>query len=232
MDEPLPESPEKPSRLEHLGLKSRRIRVGKSYSRFVHSMRILLPVFALGLVAIVMAWPDMEDAIEPLRKEELMPESIMVKNELLTPRYESTDSGGQPFTVTAAKAIQGIDNPNLVNLERPMADMMLKDGAWVAAEAAQGIYDQQGEKLTLSGSVKLFHDRGYQMETEDLRVDIKTRQAWSAMPVTAQGPEGRLVAEGLEADANAGTMVFTGPAKLTLEKANPVFTGRGKDKAP
>lgn len=193
------------------------VRSGKGYTRFVRSMRLLLPLAALVMTVVIVVWPDMEEKVVPLALEDVLPDqSESVRNELLSPRFESTDQDQQPYTITAARAIQSQDNPELVQLEQPMADMLMKDGAWIAIEAKNGVYEQNADRLFLHGAVKLFHDRGYQLETDELRVDMKTRQAWSDKPVQAQGPEATLEAAGLEGAAGDGVLIFTGPAKLVL----------------
>lgn len=210
---------DKAERFEQLTSGHRQTQVNRGYTRFVKSMRLILPLAALGLIAVVMTWPEMEDKIAPIAREDILPQSPVVKNELISPRFESTDEKQQPFTITASKAIQNQDNPELVRLDKPMADMLLESGAWVAIEAKSGIYEQNTEKLFLQEDVKLFHDTGYQLETDELRIDMNTRQVWSDKTVNAQGPDAALQAAGLSGDANAATLIFNGPATLVLINA-------------
>ena len=190
--------------------------VSRSYTRFVKSMRVLLPLAAVMMTAVLILWSETDERIVPPAKEDVLPDAASVQNELLKPRFESVDDKQQPFTITADKAVQGQNDPDMVRLDRPVADMMMKSGAWVAAEALGGIYEQQTEKLFLSGQVKLFHDSGYQLETDELRIDLKSREAHSDKDVHAQGPAGTLEASGLQAQADEGLLVFKGPARLVL----------------
>ena len=190
--------------------------VNRSYTRFVKTMRVLLPLSAVILTTILILWPDMQDTALPPAKEDIMPDAAQAQNELLKPRFESVDSKQQPFTITANKAVQGQSNRNLVELDKPVADMMMKSGAWIAAESHTGLYEQKAEKLFLSGQVKLFHDSGYQLETDELRIDLKKREAFSDKDVHAQGPAGIIEASGLQAQADQGLLIFKGPAHLTL----------------
>lgn len=196
---------------------------GKTYTRYVRTMRLLLPLAAAGLVGLLIAWPRLEGALEPVPAQTAAPQSVK-KNELTSPRYESQDSKGQPFTITAARAIQSEQDINVVVLEKPAADIFLNGGAWVAAQADQGFYRQQEEKLLLRGNVRLFHDKGYEVKTGKLLVHIKSREAWSDQPVAGHGPAGTLEATGLtfqggEEGANEEKLIFTGPVRLVLNKA-------------
>jgi lipopolysaccharide export system protein LptC len=195
-------------------------RLGRGYTRFVRAMRVILPLAAVGLVGLVIAWPDMEKRVEPLRKEELIPDSAAnMENELIKPTFQSIDDKEQPFTITADLATQSRDNPDIVNLENPVGDLSMDDGASLAVKAQSGIYQQKDEKLYLKGLVKLSHNSGYTLESEEMRVNMKTREAFSDMDVYVQGPDGTIQATGLEAFSQKGLLIFKGPAKMVLTQA-------------
>ncbi len=186
------------------------------YSKFVRRMRLILPLIALGIVAIIFTWGNMsEESFVSTKDPANAPKSIG-KNELLNPRFESIDEKGQPFTITAKRALQGKENDNLVILEEPVGDMMLEGGSWIAIESDQGAFRQDNQRLLMRGNVRLFHDQGYQMSMEQLNIDMKGNTAWSETPVYGQGPEGTLSAQGLNADSNKEILIFTGPATLVL----------------
>ncbi len=192
----------------------------QSYSRYVRWMRLLFPLAAMAIVAVLFTWSDgsEEELVVPIQQQATAQKAIG-KNELLNPRFESKDEKDQPYTVTASRALQGESDDKLIILEKPVADMLLDTGNWVAVEADKGAYHQETQKLLLQGDVKLFHDEGYQMKTPQLHVDMKKSYAWSDMDVYGQGPAGTLEAKGLKANNETGRLVFTGPAKLVLNGA-------------
>ena len=57
------------------------------------------------------------------------------------------------------------------------------------------------------------------MVTEKLLVNLSSREAWSDKPVYGQGPAGTLQATGLQAHTETDHLIFTGPAKLVLNKS-------------
>jgi lipopolysaccharide export system protein LptC len=190
----------------------------RGYTKFVRAMRLVLPLLAVGIVGIVVSWPRVEERMTA--PPVVAPEQQTVgQNELINPRFESQDSQSQPYTVTAARAVQSSANPDIVFLEKPVGDINLSDGAWIAAEAQKGAFDQKAQTLVLEGAVKLFHDKGYEMKTEKLLVDMAARTAFSDVAVAGQGPAGTLVATGLKADNMKGQVIFTGPVTLTLNSA-------------
>lgn len=200
----------------------RRSRVNKTYSRFVRAMRLILPLIAIGIVGLLVSWPRIEERMDKppagSMADTAAPQAVG-QNELVNPRYESQDDKSQPFTLTATRALQSSDNPDIVFLYSPMGDINLNDGSWIAAEARKGQYNQKEEQLDLSGHVRLFHDSGYELITEKLHIDMRDNRAASDSAVAGQGPAGTLAATGLQAEMASGTLIFTGPAKLVLHQA-------------
>lgn len=184
------------------------------YSRLVKRLRLLLPVFAAILAVIVFIVAGPEDINKPVSIESLEPQ--VGKNELVTPRFESQDENAQPYSVTANRAYQKSEDLNVVELEDPVADMTMKDDTWLALKAQKGEFLQDQQKLSLTGNVRLFHDQGYELLTDQVNIDIPKQTAISTVPVRGHGPVGRIKAAGFEARGDASTLRFTGPAKLTL----------------
>ncbi|MCB9987910.1 MAG: LPS export ABC transporter periplasmic protein LptC [Rhodospirillales bacterium] len=209
---------EQSNRLQHLN-RPRKIESTARYTRFVRWMRVVLPLMAVGIVGILMAWPRVEETFEAIPKENLIPQAVIGKNELVSPRFESEDESQQPFTITATRALQSSDDPDMVLLEQPMADITLKSGDWIAVESQKGTYRQEKKQLMLTGAVKLFHDQGYELQTEKLLVDLQAQEAWSDQPVSGHGPAGTLQASGMQAENISERLIFTGPAKLVLNRA-------------
>ena len=210
------------SRLDDLNNGAMNAPIGKGYSRFVKLMRFGLPFIALALMVVVITWPEMDDKIVVVQKEELIPESVndIGENELLNPRFETTDNQNQPVNITAARALQNQENPNLVRLEIPNADLQMSNGARLNINAVEGTYEQESEKLFLQNNVRILHESGYELQAQELRVDMKTQQAFSDKDVRIDGPDAVIEATGLDGNMDEGVLVFKGPAKLTLHNKN------------
>ncbi len=186
-------------------------------STLVKKLRLILPLIAGAIIVVMFVWSDMESVAPPQKKKDVAPQSIG-KNELLNPRFESEDTSQQPYTITAQKAFQNSDNLNLIILEKPVADISLKDGKWLAVEADKGEFEQVKQTLMLQGHVKLFHDDGYEMLTERVDIDMIAQTAVSTTPVSGHGPVGTIQSKGLTANGAKGLLTFTGPATLVLNQ--------------
>jgi lipopolysaccharide export system protein LptC len=213
----IPASRERLDRL--VGNAEKRAGFNPNYSKFIRRLRLILPLIALGILAVVFSWSSFtEDDLLVITPPPGENTQEIGKNELLNPRFESKDDKNQPYTITATRAIQGKDNENLIILEEPLADILLKNGNWIAIQSKQGAYRQDSERLLLQDEVTIFHDEGYQMTTSELHMDMIASLAWSEKDVAAQGPAGLLDAKGMKADSKSGELIFTGPAKLILHR--------------
>lgn len=207
------------AKLDALNVQDRNINISGGYTRFVKYMRYILPLLAVALIVVVVTWPEMDDKIVVVQKEDIIPSSqtTIGENELLNPRFETTDAQNQPVNVTATRALQNQENPNLVKLEKPTANLKTKEGASVNIEAIGGTYEQETEKLFLQNDVKIKHESGYELTGEELRVDMKTQEAFSDKDVTIDGPDATIQAKGLEGNMGDGVLIFKGPATLTIK---------------
>lgn len=218
-----------PTRLSQLSTGERATTINRKYTSFVKSLRFILPLIALAMTVVVLTW-DEGRRVAPPKKEELIPASKDIQNELLKPVFNSIDDKNQPFTVTADRAIQNRDNPDIIDLDKPVADMTMTSGDKIDAHADKGLYQQKAQKLNLEGAVVLKHSNGYTLKTEELRVDLASQKTYSGQDVRVEGPGGTIDATGLEGDSNAGMLVFTGPAKVILYSDGKLLSP--KDKAP
>ncbi len=187
-------------------------------SSFIKHARLALPLLALIMIAIVFTWGAINNpSFTPVSDPEKAPKTIG-KNELLNPQFKSVDQKNQPYTITARRAFQAEKNESLMLLEEPAGDLLLNSGKKITVRSQNGEFEQVDQALFLIGDVRLIHDDGYQMETQELHVDLTENRAWTQKDVFAHGPEGTIESKGLTGDNNKQNLIFTGPAKLVLKR--------------
>lgn len=188
------------------------------YSKFVRMARLTLPIVALVIIAVLFAWPNMKTQNIPAA---VSPEEqrLSGRKELLNPVFQSVDQKNQPYKVIAKRAIQGETNENLIVLEEPTGHVILNSGERLDIQSASGAYRQDAQRLFLEDQVELLYSGEYKLQTSELDIDMKESQAWSEKDVTVTGPMGVLVAKGVEARNAEGLLLFSGPAKLTLNES-------------
>lgn len=189
----------------------------KRHSKMVRRMRLIFPVAALAVVVVLMTWKDDNAPLTAVPREQVSPQTV-TQNELVNPKFQSEDTNNQPYTITADKATQNAEDMDTVALQKPVADMTLKSGGWVSLKADNGAYKQSTGNLDLDGQVEVHHDSGYEIRTDKMNINVGGQTIVSDGPVTGHGPAADITANGLQADGNNHTLIFKGPAKLTLHE--------------
>ncbi len=197
-----------------------RLSLTNRYSVFVGFMKVLLPATAAALMLLVVAWPQfvIEEEGFRLSVSKLAPDQAESLT-MLNARFEGLDERNRPYAVTADIATQSENDTDLVTLERPKADITLEDGAWLALTAKSGEYHKEAQVLDLTGSVNLFHDKGFELRTESARVRLDEGMAEGAQPVEGQGSIGTIQAEGFRVLDRGARIFFLGRSHLVIERA-------------
>ncbi len=181
------------------------------------SLKTALPLIALGLIGLLVFWADtnLSEGRFHVGVTELA-SSAVDKFNLVNARFEGMDSKDRPFSITAIEANEIDSGAGLIALKQLEADITLESGAWLALRADAGMFRRKSDLLELDGSVSLFHDRGYAIEAESLRVDLEQRVAVSHDPIILQGPEGNLTAEGFRLENGGDKVEFFGRSTLVF----------------
>lgn len=175
---------------------------GRGYSRFVSMAKFGLAGSALALVALLAAWPTLKEIPQPhIGVERGQPE-------ISRPRFISSDDANQPYSVTATRAQEQADEPNIVSLEQPEAEMTENTGAWVTLRGDRGWYDRKTGILKMNGHVRILRDDGSELRTEEAFILVRDGTAWGDVYTEGQGPQGEIKAQGFRMKDRGKTMTF------------------------
>ncbi len=192
-------------------------------SRFVMTLKFLLPAAAVAILSLVVLWPRLQETEDPFRLDvTAIGPTGNAKPQVLNPRLTGVDENSQPFQITAdiGSTVIAEDGREIYHLEQPKADISMDDGTWMALMASDGIFEPDEKILTLRNGVSLFHDSGAQFVTETARIDMDDRSAFGDDQVEGHGPFGELTSEGFRVVNGGGTIIFTGKARLVLAKTS------------
>lgn len=186
------------------------------YTRFVTIMKRALLLAALALIAAVIAY-----SLQPREQNNVAMtfERIgKVANDLamIKPQLHGTDSSGNPFVVTADKAVQAGPNAHRARLVNVQADMTLKGGTWLSVSAANGLLDADHKTLTLSGAISAYSDSGYELHTDGADVNLATGRMVGVHTVTGHGPLGTLRADSFVIDKSSQQVELMGHVKMVF----------------
>lgn len=192
-------------------------RTGQGYSRFVAVMKLVLPLIAAVMIVTLAAWPQFHDVPErfQLGTTEFIGQAT-IGHRLINARFTGTDRNFNPYTLTAAALVQRGQSSDVVTLSQPEADFTTGGGAWVAVSAPRGSFARREQTIVLEGGVKLFHDSGYELQSDGVTVDFARSTASSNTPVLGQGPAVNLRAAGFRIPRDGKRIEFIGPARVVL----------------
>lgn len=181
------------------------------YSRFVVLMRWTLPAAAVVMLLLLLIWPNQNGDVRSL------PPTTMGQREMTNLRYSGLNAKNEPMVVTATRAIQVGDMQQAIDLENVKGELQRTGGGWVRLESLKGRYDQQANRVTLTGQVHVTDNDGYDVITEKAEIALNSpAQAWGEAPVTGRGPQGNIKANGFKITDEGKTVMFTGRSRLVL----------------
>lgn len=199
-------------------------RSGFARSRIVTTMKYVLPGLAFAMLILVAVWPKLSPEEDRFRIDlAAVGPAGGSKPQVLNPRLQGIDSEKRPFQIVAdlGSRVEVEGGEEIYDLTNPKADIVLKDGSWIALNADDGKYQSASNILYLTGNVNLFHDQGYEFQTTAARVNLETSTASGDEPIDGQGPFGILNATGFRVLESGDRILFIGPAKLTVFEGAP-----------
>jgi lipopolysaccharide export system protein LptC len=187
-------------------------------SRLIDVLRILLPVLALILVGLVVAWPQIMPGPGGITVPTFVPGDGDQPDRLRmdSPRYVGQTSHNRPYEVTAQSASLDPLAANIVHLDHPFADIALAEGGDVRLMAQNGTYDRDTEKLLLDGGIEVVTSTGYRFVTPSARVNLAQGRIHGLQPIEGDGPTGRLSANRFEITDAGDVLRFDGRVKVTV----------------
>jgi lipopolysaccharide export system protein LptC len=190
-----------------------------AYSRRVALLRRVLPAVGLGLLLLVAAWPRLKPLLDGVRLAVPMIDRRDARElRMINPRYAGIDRLNRPYVLTARSGHQMPERSDLMSLDRPRGQLVVRSGAKVILTAATGVYQSEPRLLDLFGDVTLTHDNGTRFITRSAHLDLASETAAGQDPVAGQGPSGDISAQGFRILDKGDTIVFTGPAHLLLKR--------------
>jgi lipopolysaccharide export system protein LptC len=131
-------------------------------------------------------------------------------------KYDGKDDKGRPFSITAVSASHVDGDDRHISLKKPLADITMSGGAYVALTANDGLLDRDADIITLNGDVTLFHDNGLSFQTDSATINLKEKTAQGSDVVEGQNGDGELISQGFRVLDDGDTIEFTGKAYMKI----------------
>jgi len=189
----------------------------RRHSRLVRFLRVATPVglFA-GVAALIVG-----ALFHPFRAKmaELSIGEVSVEGAKITmgrPKLTGFRRDGRAYVVNAAKAIQDVTRPTLVELHGVDGDLGMGDDGSLHIAAAVGLYDTASQSLDLSQDVRI-HNSHYDVNLRSATIDFKAGVYRSGEPVTVVTTNGATIsADSALARDNGEELTFSGHVRSTF----------------
>ena len=132
------------------------------------------------------------------------------------PRYFGVDEQKRAYQVSASSAVQKHQTDDLILLKQPKADIFLRNSSWLALSSEDGIYYRSLEKIELFGGVQVYYDKGFELKTQSMKLDLRRGTAASDTHVSGHGMSGEFTAEGFQIRQRGESVLFSGKSQVIL----------------
>jgi lipopolysaccharide export system protein LptC len=198
-------------------VRRRAFAAAQRHSRLVRFMRVATPAAALLAVATLIVFA----VFDPFRREigGLSVGEFSVDGSKIVmshPRLTGTRRDGRAYVVNAAKAVQDVAHPTVVELSEIDGDVMMADDSRMRIRAVVGLYDNVSQFLKLSQDVHL-RSPSYDVTLAAADINFKSGVYRSDQPLTVVTSNGATIhADSAEARDNGGELTFIGHVRSTF----------------
>jgi lipopolysaccharide export system protein LptC len=189
---------------------------GSRHDTVVRTLKVALPA-AVGVIAAIFLTLPLADQPEVsfiLDKKDVATAAERMKIEAA--RYTGTDDRGQPFELSARRAVQQSSDIPVVDVQGMMARLGLRQGP-ATIQAIQGRYDLDKQQVAITGPVRVSGPEGEQLLTRDVLVNLRERQVRSTGQISGRMPVGSFTASSLSADLGTRQVALTGGVSGEVE---------------
>src|SRR5271166_1172218 len=132
------------------------------------------------------------------------------------PKLAGFRSDGQPYTLTAERALQDVKQPTIVELETLNGDIGMAGGEPTHITADTGVYDSVSQHMRLSKNIRIGNDR-FEVRLRSADIDFKSGAYRSDESVEVHVGDGTtILGDRASARNNGQELVFEGHVKTTI----------------
>ena len=187
------------------------------YTRAVNTLKVLLPIGALGLLSTLFLFSGEIDPSQSIPYAELNVEQLAREQRVTAPYFSGVTEDGVAVTLTGAAVVPGIAESSQVAITELTANIQTPAALQVTARAPAAALDTELGTVLLTGGAKVQSSDGLRIESAALKVDVNDGSMQTLGPIEAEGPFGTL---------NADVMSMTRPAPEAPHRI--VFEGNVK----
>ena len=183
----------------------------------VRFLRVAILVGGLGLAAAMIGiaiFNPFASKLGALSFSKLSVNGTMVT--MLRPKLTGFRSDGQPYELTAERALQDITNPTVLELQKLDGEIGRSQGEATHLSADAGVYDSAREHMNLTKNVRIGNTR-FDVRLRSADIDFKTGVYQSNEPVEIHVGDGTTISgDRATARNNGHEMIFEGHVRTNI----------------
>ncbi|HBO59890.1 MAG TPA: LPS export ABC transporter periplasmic protein LptC [Alphaproteobacteria bacterium] len=187
----------------------------RHHSQVVVSLKVLLPSLAAVLIGLVILWPQLQarqdEAISIVSEDTAPQDQVMIN-----PRFFTVDDKGERLNMSAENAYELPGDTRRIRLNQVKADILSKDDRFFALDAEHAVYAQSADSIDLSGAVNLYSEDGYELNTTQASIDLKTQNIAGRAETFVRPPAGTATSQGFQILNNGKLIRLTGKTRAVF----------------
>lgn len=197
--------------------RERAFRAAKRHSIVVKSLKIALPLAALGVLSLYFIPAklsfDFGGATASVEKVAVEAGNLKMTNPTLSGVHESYGR----YEIRADSATQNIQSPHEVALDTISGTIVSPDGATTRLEAPSGLFDTKARQLTFGQGVSIDGRDSLSVTLKSATVHFADQKISSREPVSMAFRGSRIDANALDLFTGDARVVFTGKVRVQLD---------------
>ena len=194
----------------------KKFQVASRYSRRVRGLKFGLPIVGallIGAFVVVATTAHYLETPFGIATIDLTDGQVVMDN----PKLNGFTSSDSKYEIVADRALQDLNDPKKVLLEKIGATVTLVDGNVVSVQANTGKFDIEGENLKLNAGVNVHMSSGYDAELDNAEIDIKAGILKSDGPVFIKAEIGEIRADSMIVRDNGNFIFFENRVRMTIQ---------------
>jgi len=193
----------------------------KRHSTRVRLLRVMILIAGLSAVAAMVAiafFNPFATKLGALKFGALSVDGTKIVMD--RPKLAGFRGDGQPYLLTAQRALQDIKQPTIVQLQKVDGDIGMAGGEATHLSADEGVYDSVGERMELSKNVRIKNDR-FTVLLRSAKFDFKSGVYGSDDRVEVRAADGTTIFADRASAINHGQeLTFDGHVRTNIVPQN------------
>lgn len=192
------------------------------YTRAVNTLKVLLPLGALGLLSTLFLFSGEIDPSQSIPYAELNVEQLAREQRVTAPYFAGVTEDGVAVTLTGVAVVPGVEDDAQLTVQELTANIETPSALKVTARAPAAALNTDLGTALLTGGAKVQSSDGLRIVSDALKIDVTDGSMQTAGPIEAEGPFGTLNADIMRMTRSAPDLphriVFEGNVKLVYRE--------------